>query len=123
MDKRTEELLGRVMAKAAIAADYTAKKTDEVVQATKLRYQLFETTHAIDAAERAIGRMVYAAHCGDAPDTAAMDAELAKLDELHASAQVLRQKRNAAKKTKLCPTCGKPCLQNDHYCASCGAEI
>ena len=123
MNRNTEDLIARVMAKAAVAADYTAKKTGEVVNATKLNYKLMEINGRIDACERAIGRAVYAAHCGEEADPAALDAEFAALDALHAEAEETQRKITAAKRRKLCRVCGKANPQDARYCIECGAEL
>ncbi len=123
MDKKTEDLIARVMAKASVAAEYTVKKTGEVVNATKLNYKLLETNNAIAACENSIGKLVYAAHKGEMVDENAIGENLAKLDELHSEAEVLRKKIAAGKKYKACPMCGRICPQTDRFCAGCGAEM
>ncbi len=119
MDKKTEDLI----AKASVAAEYTVKKTGEVVNATKLSYKLLETNNAIAACENAIGKLVYVAHKGMPADEESIAANLARLDELHAEAETLREKTAAGKKYKACPACGRICPQTDRFCAGCGAEM
>ena len=123
MDKKTEDLIAGLIAKASVAAEYTVKKTGEVVNATKLSYKLLETNNAIAACENAIGKLVYAAHKGTPADEEAIAANLARLDELHAEAADLREKTAAGKKYKACPACGRICPQTDRFCAGCGAEM
>lgn len=123
MDKKTEDLIAGLIAKASVAAEYTVKKTGEVVNATKLSYKLLETNNAIAACENAIGKLVYAAHKGNPADETSIAANLARLDTLHAEAEALREKITSGKKYKACPVCGRICPQTDRFCAGCGAEM
>ena len=80
MNSKTEDLISKVMEKAASAADYTAQKAGQVVESTKLNFRLYELNGTIGEYERRIGQIVYAAHQGETADQTELDELLAKLD-------------------------------------------
>ena len=48
MNSKTEDLISKVMEKAASAADYTAQKAGQVVESTKLNFRLYELNGTIE---------------------------------------------------------------------------
>ena len=123
MNSKTEDLISKVMEKAASAADYTAQKAGQVVESTKLNFRLYELNGTIGEYERRIGQIVYAAHRGETADQTELDELLAKLDAANADGKESRIRMAERKKMKLCPVCGKACAADDAFCAGCGADM
>ena len=123
MNGKTEDLISKVMEKAAVAVDYTAQKAGQVGEGTKLNFRLYELNGNIEEYERKIGKIVYAAHKGETAEQEQLDELLAKLDAAQADVLEIRHKIAERRKMKICPACGRACAADDQFCAGCGAEM
>lgn len=104
------------------AGEKVVKKSGQLVDATKLTYQTATEEAELKKKFERIGRMVYAAKCGegelsDEINTLCDDIQLSleKIEDLKARVQVLKNKKD-------CPHCGKEISADAQFCSGCGCK-
>ena len=96
---RFDEILDEVIEKARIAADVAGKKTNEVVEYSKLKYKSKQVSWDIEKAYAKLGAFVYEARkSGESYDDVIMLAE-EELDMLHTRLDDLEEQLGDLKKT------------------------
>ncbi len=112
-----------VICKARDLAEAAGKKTEEMVNLTKLKWELSETRRAVCAKMEDIGRAVYTAH------TEGVSAD-EKLEMLFADVAALEEKIAAVtaqidelRGAKACDECGANNPNTAGFCQNCGKKL
>ncbi|MBE7043620.1 MAG: zinc-ribbon domain-containing protein [Ruminococcaceae bacterium] len=116
------EFLNVMKEKLSVAGEKVVKKSGQLVDSTKLHYQISTEEGELKKKYERIGKMVYQAKCGegelsDEINTICDDIALSleKIGELKQRLQVVKNKKN-------CPHCGEEIAQDTPYCAACGCK-
>lgn len=109
--------------KAKDVANLAGKKTEEVVETSKLKLQSFSINSDIQDAYEKIGGLVYRARKTGVNNEEEIAASIAEIDELLSALNDLESKIAEIKKVKKCPNCGANCSSESHFCSRCGMVI
>ena len=116
------EFLEQVKQTAAEVAQKVAQKSTELVEVSKIKYEIYDLNNDIKKLYSEIGKQVYAVmESNDLPEEIAMKCEIiqAKLAKIDA----LKQKEKNLKHQATCPVCGRECTEDDNTCPYCGADM
>ena len=116
------DFLGQVKQTAADVAQKVAQKSSELIETSKIKYEIFDLSNDVKKLYSEIGKQVYAMmRDSNLPEEVAMKCEIveAKLARIDA----LKQKEKDLKQHIVCPVCGKECLEADDVCPYCGADL
>lgn len=116
------EFLEQVKQTAADVAQKVAQKSTELVEISKIKYEIYDLNADIKKLYSEIGKQVYAVmESSDLPEEIAMKCEIiqAKLAKIDA----LKQKEKNLKQQATCPVCGRECAETDSICPYCGADM
>lgn len=102
-------------------AQKVAKKSGEVVDATKVKYAIFDLNNDIKKLYSEMGKLTYLAveEGEDHTDSIKMKCDIVKAKLAKIEALRLHSDDVAFK----CPVCGKPSDNCTNYCPSCGADM
>ena len=127
MNEKLFQLLETVRTAAVQAGDVAAdaaygasKKAGELVSVAKLNIQIAELKHAVGAALREVGELLYATHTGNPTDSEILQAKLEEIDGLKARIAQLEGALGREKAARVCTTCGAEIKEADVFCRECG---
>ena len=101
-------------------ADAAGKKTGELVNLTKLKFEASEVSRAVAAKMEKIGRVVYESHVSGEGCDETLSALFAEVAALEDKADALADKIDDLRRTKTCSACGKNNRSDAAYCQNCG---
>lgn len=117
------EFFEQVKKTATDVAQKVAQKSNEVLEVSKIKYEVYDLNADIKKLYTEIGKQVYAQMKGveNLPEEVSMKCEIieAKLAKIEA----LKQKEKNLKKHITCPVCQKECTDSDCVCPYCGADL
>lgn len=111
--------LNSLLDKAISVANVAGKKTEEMVEASKLKLQEVSVNADLQDCYEKIGSLVYRSKKSGEDNAQAIDQADVLLEQL---AQ-LQSKREEIKKMKKCPNCGASCSVDSHFCSRCGMVL
>lgn len=134
MDQKVRAMLEKVKVSAAILADKTGKaatraadaagkKATEVVEATKINFQIFDLNTETEILYKEIGQMVYDIHLGLEVNQDEVENKIQLVDEKRRKIEELKESLEGYKSSCVCPSCGRECDKDDVFCANCGAQL
>lgn len=112
-----------ILGKVKNWANAAGKKTEEVVEASKLKLQIVSLNGDLSKAYEELGNMVYHAAKNNETVGEEMDAVMDKIDELHEKLAELESKVGEIKKVRTCGNCGADCPADAHFCSRCGVIL
>lgn len=112
-----------VVSKAKTAADYAGKKTNEIVELSKLRFTASEIQGKIDETMRGLGESVYNAAKADTDCSAAVKEKSGIIDDLNLQLEKINEKIAELKRMKTCPSCDYSNPEEANFCQKCGAKL
>jgi uncharacterized protein with PIN domain len=118
-----EELFEEIMSRAKTVADTAGKKTGEVVDMGKLRYQIKQTEWDIEKTYAKLGAIVYESRQSHENFDEVIDLAISEIDALNERQAELEERLRTYKKVSRCPGCGKENDLNSTYCSRCGTSI
>ncbi len=105
-------------------ADKVIKKSGELVELSKVKFQIANTKSEIGANFKELGELVYHAQKSEAqPDTQIIEGTISKIDELYAKLEALMAENSSLKNEKLCPSCEKSNPKSAQFCLGCGYKF
>lgn len=104
-------------------ANAAGKKTEEVVEASKLKLQIVSLNGDISKAYEELGALVYHAAKNNETVGEEMDAVMDKIDDLLEKLAELEGKVTEIKKERTCANCGASCPADAHFCSRCGVIL
>ena len=114
-----EELL--VSAKNVV--DKAGKKTDKVVEVSKLKYQSIQLQNELSHLYEQLGVATYG-KMAEEVDNGDLLASLAdEITEVRAALKVVEEKLSEQKNERICPECGAKSSRDAKFCANCGAKF
>ena len=103
--------------------DFAEKKTDSVVELSKLKYQQVTLGNELDELMNHLGEAVYTMVKANYDNKDLVNSLIAEIDEVKASLQAISEKLAAKKDQILCPACNAANDKNSNYCCKCGNKL
>lgn len=114
-----EELL--VSAKNVV--DKAGKKTDKVVEVSKLKYQSIQLQNELSHLYEQLGVATYGKMVEEV-DNGDLLASLAdEITEVRAALKAVEEKLSEQKNERICPECGAKSSRDAKFCANCGVKF
>ncbi|MDL2247905.1 zinc ribbon domain-containing protein, partial [Bacteroides sp. OttesenSCG-928-J23] len=120
---RFDELLEDFMFRAKSVADVAGKKTGDVVELSKLKYQAKQTEWDIEKTYAKLGAIVYESKKSTENFEEIIALAVSEIDALNEKLEELEGKMRAVKKVVKCGSCGKENELSARYCTRCGSEL
>lgn len=117
------EFLGVVREKLTTATKSAAKKTNEIVEVTKLKAAISDELATVDKTLRSIGEAIYETYKTGEEGDASLEEKCTALDEAYERIEELNARIAELKNTKICPTCKKLMEKDAVFCSVCGERF
>lgn len=118
-----DELLDDILYRAKNVADVAGKKTDEVINLSKLKYQVKQTQWDMEKAYAKLGAFVYESKKSDEDFTELISLAVSEIDLLCEKLDGLEQQILETKRVVKCSSCGKENELVNAYCSRCGTSL
>ena len=105
--------------KAISVANVAGKKTEEMVEASKLKIQEVSVNADLANCYEKIGSLVYSSKKFGADNEQEIAQLIAQADEQLEQLAQLQAKREEIRKVRKCPNCGASCATDAHFCSRC----
>lgn len=100
-----------------------AKKTNEVVEISKLKLDCLKINSEIKGMYEKLGRTAYNMHHDSYKNDHLLKSLCEEIDELLSKLNDLTEKIADKQNVVICPVCRAKNLQDSFYCSKCGAKI
>ncbi len=117
------EFFENLKAKLGETTRVVAKKSNELVEITKLRASLGETEAKLDKTLQLMGASLYEAYKTGAETYASLEENCEEVDALYARIAEIRARISTLKNTKVCPLCKKEMDRAAMFCSACGERF
>ena len=118
-----EELFDEFKDKAKTVYGTASKVTSDVVDMSKVRYQIKQTQWEIEKTYAKLGAIAYDVHKGSEDLEEIKALAVAEIDDLNEKLDELEKRLRAYKKVSKCPSCNKENDAEFSFCSRCGAEL
>jgi len=112
-----------IVASAKSVLGKAEKKTDQVVELSKLKYQSVQLKSEIKALYEKLGQTVYDMSDDGAADQEAISALIEEITELKAALAVVEDKIIEKRDRRTCANCGAQNVKEAVFCMKCGALL
>lgn len=117
------EIFSEIKSKVTETAKSAIKKSNEIVEITKLNIAIGDAQNDINKVLKDIGKIIYDAYKdGDLFNEEIAD-KCTKIDSKAEEISEMRQKLSELKKVQVCPECGKENEYDAFYCSYCGHKM
>ena len=116
-------LLDDVMVNVKSAANSVGKKTNEIVDYSKLRFTASGLNNEIRKKYQTLGEEVYTSTKIGSEDTKSIELLIKEIDELKAQLQATKEQITYAKNKIICPVCKAELNKDSLFCNKCGSKI
>ncbi len=120
---KIEGFIDEFLFMAKSAADVASKKTGEVVEIGKLRYQLKQAEWDLEKAYAKLGAIAYESRRGGDDLDDALSLAVKEIDGIKQKTAEMEEALLTYKKVKKCPGCAQENESNALYCVRCGASL
>ena len=103
--------------------DIAGKKTDNVVEVSKLKYQYVQMTSELKALYEKLGNAVYTMVKSDFNNKELMDSLIEEIYSLKAKIDEVNLQIAERKNIRICPACGSRNEKDACYCSKCGNKF
>lgn len=103
--------------------DFAEKKTDSVVEISKLKYQQMTLGNELEELMSHLGNAVYSMIKANYDNKDLVNSLIAEIDEVKESLKEVNEKIAAKKDQILCPACGAKNEKDSSYCCKCGNKL
>ena len=104
-------------------ANVAGKKTEEMVEVSKLKLQEVSLNADLQNCYERIGSLVYRSRKSGLDNEAEITEIISQVDDLLQELAQIQSKREELKKVKKCPNCGASCSVDSHFCSRCGMVL
>lgn len=118
-----DEMLEEFLFKARNVADVAGKKTSEVVESGKLRYQAKQLEWDIEKTYAKLGAIVYESKRSTENFEEIISLAVSEIDALKERLEDLEGKLRTVKRVVKCESCGKENDLSARFCARCGSAL
>lgn len=116
---RIDELLNKAKAVAGAAG----KKTEEMLEASKLKIQVVQINSDIEKIYKRIGELMYSQSRNNISASAEIEEAMNQIDKLYIDAAAFNEKINGMQKFVKCANCGAANSSDSIFCARCGRTL
>ena len=116
-------LLDDVMVNVKSAASTVSKKTNNIVDYSKLKFTAYGLSNEIRKKYQTLGEEVYACSKIGVEDSRSIELLIQEIDELKAQLQTTNEYITAARHKVICPKCKAELDKDCLFCSKCGAKI
>lgn len=116
-------ILDDVLQKAKDAAEVVGKKTGEIVDISKLKYNAAETRGDIAKRFESLGKIVYEAKKTGNDSSSFIDESIEGIEAAYEKLAEINDKINEMKNIAKCPSCGAFNPIQFKHCSECGARL
>ena len=103
--------------------DIAGKKTDNVVEVSKLKYQCVQMSAELKSLYEKLGNAVYTMVKSDFSNKELMDSLIEEIDSLKERIDQVNQEIAKRKNIRVCPACGSRNEKYACYCNKCGNKL
>ena len=103
--------------------DIAGKKTDNVVEVSKLKYQCVQMSAELKSLYEKLGTAVYTMVKSDFSNKELMDSLIEEIDSLKERIDQVNQEIAKRKNIRVCPACGSRNEKDACYCNKCGNKL
>ena len=103
--------------------DIAGKKTDNVVEVSKLKYQCVQMSAELKSLYEKLGNAVYTMVKSDFSNKELMDSLIEEIDSLKERIDQVNQEIATRKNIRVCPACGSRNEKDACYCNKCGNKL
>lgn len=112
-----------ILCKAKNVAESAGKKTNDLVEMTKLKMEAAETEKDIASTLEGLGRLVYDGKKAGEDVSVMTDECVRRVDELTEKLEGIREKILEYKNAIRCSKCGAVNTDDSDFCKKCGARL
>lgn len=105
------------------AAGVASKKTEEVVEISKLKYQIKQAEWDLEKAYAKLGAIVYESKRSSEDFSDAILLATSEIDDLKQKAAHMEDTLRTYRKVKKCAKCGQDSDSSAAFCVHCGAPL
>ena len=116
-------ILDDVMVNVKSAASTVSKKTNSIVDYSKLKFTASGLSNEIRKKYQTLGEEVYACSKIGVEDSMSIELLIKEIDELKAQLQTTNEYITAARHKIICPSCKAELDKDSLFCNKCGAKI
>ena len=116
-------VLDDIITSAKNLVDIASKKTDNVVELSKLKYQCVQLTSELKSLYEKLGNAVYTMVKSDFNNKELMDSLIEEIDSLKAKIDELNYQIAERRNIRICPACGSRNDKDACYCNKCGNKF
>lgn len=120
---RFDDFVDEFVFMARNAADVAGKKTGEVVELGRLKYQIKQAEWDIERAYAKLGAIVYESRRGAEDLEDAVKLAIEEIDDIRRKINHLEESVRAFKKVKKCAKCERENALDASFCVRCGAVL
>lgn len=123
MDSEKMALFSEIKNKVTHTAKKALKKSNEMVEVTKLNVSVADKTAQKNKALQEIGKIIYDSYkTGNAIDEE-IEEKCKEIDEIEDDIKQLKDKIKKTKNVKVCDYCNEENTANSVYCSKCGTKL
>lgn len=104
------------------AASFTAKKTSELTEKAKLKFNLHSEEMKLEKCFTRIGKLFYASEREGVDNTAEIATVIMQADKIKADINSYREQLSKLKNTSICAGCGAEIAEDSMFCPVCGLK-
>lgn len=120
---RFDEFVDEFVFMAKNAAGVASKKTNEVVETSKTRYQMKQVEWEIEKAYAKLGAIVYESKKNDDNFDEVIQLAVSEIDELKERYNGLNDRLRVYRNVVKCPGCAYENEVTDSFCSRCGSAL
>lgn len=105
------------------AASFTAKKTTELTDLARLKYNIYTEETKLERCFTEIGRLFYSSERDGADASAEITSYIMQADKISADIRTYRQELAHLRRVCICPSCGAEVSNECSFCPSCGTKL
>lgn len=104
-------------------AKIAVKKSGEVIETAKSKYNEFDIQNEIDKTYKDLGRLVYEGYKNDKDVSDVITGLCHDIDEKMINLNNIKNKSGDFSYSIVCPSCSAGCEPNTAYCPNCGEKL
>lgn len=104
-------------------AQTVVKKSGELVEASKIKYAIYDLNNEVNKLYAEIGQMVYKARMNDEEPNGNIEEKFIAIKKKKEEIDRLSGKMSGIKNKITCVVCGRICKADSKFCPYCGEEF
>lgn len=121
--RMANKMLEDILSKAKKAADVAGKKTEDLVEISKLKLSAVQVNSDIKVLYEKLGTAVYSMQKANYENPELIQSVVEEIDEKRRDLKMIHDQLAVLKKTKACPCCQTKNPKEAYYCQKCGSKL